>query len=223
VRLGRRIFDNIKRAMRYVVAVHIPIIGVSFLPLFLGYPPILFPAHIAFLEFIIDPACSVVFETVEERASIMRRPPRRLTDPLLNKRVMTVGVLQGLSVFGAVFLLEGWLVQTGRTEEVIRAMIFFSLVLSNVLLIAMNLSWSERVVAVVASSGKALWAVIGGVAGGIVALQWITPLRALFALGVLSAQDWLVLVILVAVLTMWLECLKLVWAGLVRPVKVPFS
>ena len=76
VRLGRRIFDNLKKAIAYIFAIHVPIAGMSLLPVLFGWPLVLLPVHIVFLELIIDPACSVVFEAEGEEADVMRRRPR---------------------------------------------------------------------------------------------------------------------------------------------------
>jgi Ca2+-transporting ATPase len=76
IRLGRRIYENVRNAMRYLLAVHVPIAGMAFLPLPFAWPLLLYPVHIVFLEFIIDPACSVVFEAESREKDTMRRPPR---------------------------------------------------------------------------------------------------------------------------------------------------
>ena len=89
VRLGRRIFDNLRKAMAFLLAVHVPIAGLAVLPVLLGWPLILLPVHIVFLELIIDPACSIVFESEPEDRNVMRRPPRPFGEPLFDRR--TVG------------------------------------------------------------------------------------------------------------------------------------
>ncbi|HEY4968518.1 MAG TPA: HAD-IC family P-type ATPase, partial [Steroidobacteraceae bacterium] len=96
IRLGRRIYDNLRKAIEYIVAVHIPIAGLALLPLLLGLPLMLTPIHIAFLEMIIDPACSMVFEAEGEEANVMRRPPRDPKSPLLLPRRIVWALLQGL-------------------------------------------------------------------------------------------------------------------------------
>src|SRR5579864_971428 len=96
IRLGRRIYDNLQKATGFIVAVHAPIAGLALLPLLLGLPIFLAPAHIAFLEMIIDPVCSVVFEVEREEAGIMRRPPRDPRAPLFTPPRVAEGVLQGL-------------------------------------------------------------------------------------------------------------------------------
>ena len=83
VRLGRRIFDNLRKSMSYILAVHVPIAGMALLPLLLGWPVVLFPLHIAFLELVIDPACSMVFENEPPEPDLMQRPPRDVSTCLL--------------------------------------------------------------------------------------------------------------------------------------------
>jgi P-type Ca2+ transporter type 2C len=102
VRQGRGIFDNLRKALAYIVAVHGPIFGISLLPVFVaGWPLVLLPVQIAFLELIIDPACSIVFESEQIDPEIMQRRPRRLEEPIIDRRLLTISGLQGLSVMVA--------------------------------------------------------------------------------------------------------------------------
>ena len=97
VRLGRRIFDNLKKAIAYTLASHLPIIGSTLIPVTLEWPLIL-PFHVAFLHLIIDPACSIVLEAEREESTLMRQPPRGAKEPLFGKRTFTISILQGLGV-----------------------------------------------------------------------------------------------------------------------------
>jgi Ca2+-transporting ATPase len=140
IRLGRRIYDNLRKAIEYIVAVHIPIAGLALLPLLLGLPLMLTPIHIAFLEMIIDPACSMVFEAAGEEANVMRRPPRNPESPLLLPRRIVWALLQGLI---ALSIIAGVLVSASRMgmpEADLRALVFTSLVLINIGLILVNRS-----------------------------------------------------------------------------------
>ena len=98
VRMGRRIYDNLKKAIAYIFSIHIPIAGMSVIPVLFGWPLILLPLHIVFLELIIDPACSVVFETEGEEANIMTRKPRSMDKKLFNREAAVVAFLQGFVV-----------------------------------------------------------------------------------------------------------------------------
>ncbi len=86
IRLGRRIYDNLRKAMGFIFAVHVPIAGLALLPLLFGLPIVLGPIHIAFLEMVIDPVCSLVFEAETEEDDVMRRPPRSPDQPLFSRR-----------------------------------------------------------------------------------------------------------------------------------------
>ncbi|MFZ2025073.1 MAG: cation-translocating P-type ATPase [Microgenomates group bacterium] len=211
VRLGRRIFDNLKRAMRYLLAVHIPIIVLSVLPVVFGYPLILFPAHIAFLELIIDPACSTVFEGIGEQDHIMRRPPRKLTDPLFNSRIIIVGLIQGISVSVALSALYIYLMSVGKNEIDARTITFVALVISNLLLIVGNVTWSQNTVRILLMPNKLLWWVIGGALTGIVFIIFVAPLKTVFHLGALKNADLVLLLVFVLGVAVWLEIAKLVW------------
>jgi Cation transport ATPase len=106
VRLGRRIYNNLKQSMGYLLAVHVPIAGMSVLPIFFGLPIVLFPAHIAFLELIIDPACSLVFESKKEEENIMEKPPRNIKEPMFTRRTVWLNLAQGFtSLVGLLFCM----------------------------------------------------------------------------------------------------------------------
>ncbi|MCJ7444379.1 MAG: HAD-IC family P-type ATPase [Methanotrichaceae archaeon] len=105
VRQGRRIFDNLKKAMAYILAIHVPIAGLSLIPVLMQWPLVLLPVHIAFLELIIDPACSIVFEAEPEEADVMKRPPRDPKKPIFNRRTVGLSLLQGVAVLVVVLIV----------------------------------------------------------------------------------------------------------------------
>ena len=102
VRLGRRIYDNLRKAMGFIFAVHVPIAGLALLPLLFGLPILFGPMHIAFLEMVIDPVCSLVFEAETEEDDVMRRPPRSPDEPLFSGQLIGWSVLQGAFAFALV-------------------------------------------------------------------------------------------------------------------------
>ncbi len=144
VKMGRRIFDNLKKAMAYIVAVHVPIAGMSLIPVLLKMDLVLMPVHIAFLELIIDPACSVVFEAEPEEDDVMRRPPRSPEEPLFGRRTLLISLLQGLSVLIFVGLVFGFSHWRGQSDAEARALAFTTLVISNLALILTNRSWHRH-------------------------------------------------------------------------------
>lgn len=189
VRLGRRIFDNLKKAISYIFAVHVPIAGMSFLPVLFHMPIVLLPAHIAFLELIIDPACSTVFESVGEEKGIMKRPPRNLKDPLFNKRSFFVSLLQGLSILAVVFTVYSVSLYLQKGELESRTLSFSTLVFANMMLILTNLSWSKNIFEIMKMRNQALLWVMAGTFVALMAVLYVPFLRDLFHFAVLTIDD----------------------------------
>ena len=189
VRLGRRIYDNLRRAMAYALSAHLPVAGLSLLPLLFGWPLVLFPIHIVFVEMIIDPACSIAFEAEPEQPGTMRRPPRDAGAPMFDARLVVIALLQGASVLvAAVLAFRMGLLHTGA-EASGRALAFVALVAGNLGLILVNRSWERSVLATLWSRNVASWAVIAG-AASFAALAVATPfLRGPFRFGPVGADD----------------------------------
>lgn len=191
VRRGRGIYDNLRKAMAYVVAVHVPIVGMALLPLVApDWPLVLLPVQLAFLELIIDPACSVVFESEGIDPSIMEHPPRPVGEPVLGRRVIGVAVAQGLAVLAATVVLYLTAVFRGYDDERVRSMAFATLVLSNLGLIVVNRSWRLPVLRVVRERRNPAmrWILVTAVAL-LALLLWLPPLRDAFRLGPMSLVD----------------------------------
>jgi Ca2+-transporting ATPase len=127
VRLGRRIFANLRRAMTYITAVHVPVAGLALLPILLGLPPLLYPMHLVLLELLIDPLCSIVFETEPSEPDSMRKPPRPRYEPLFGWSQISFAILQGLVLLATVLSFYVLLVSRGEAEGAARAAAFTSL------------------------------------------------------------------------------------------------
>jgi Ca2+-transporting ATPase len=134
VRLGRRIFANLRKALIYVMAVHIPIAGMALLPILFGLPPLLYPMHVVVLELIIDPVCSLVFESEPSDRAAMLRPPRSIKEPLFGRPQMILAAVQGTVLLAAVLGLYIWGLATGQPEGQARAAGFIVLVVGNLAL-----------------------------------------------------------------------------------------
>lgn len=211
IRLGRRIYDNLRKAVEYIVAVHIPIAGLAVLPLLLGLPLILTPIHIAFLEMIIDPACSIVFEAEEEEKDVMQRPPRNPNIPLLLRRRMVWALIQGLFVLAIITALLIGAAHMGTPEGDVRALVFASLVLMNMGLILVNRSFGASLIEAAIRPNRSLWLLLGGVSMLLaIALFW-QPARLMFHfgklhwddLGICAAAGFMSLIVLEAVKSRW--------------------
>ncbi len=198
VRVGRRIYDNLKKAMAFIFSVHIPIAGMSLIPVLLKWPLALLPAHILFLELIIDPACSVVFEMEEPEKDIMQRPPRALGEPLFGRAMLLTGLVQGLGVLAVTLGVYTWLLLQNYGEGEARMIAFVCLVISNLGLIFSNRSRALPILATLGVPNRALWWVSGGAAAFLTVILSVPFLRELFKFAPL--HRWEVAVILLACL-----------------------
>jgi Ca2+-transporting ATPase len=160
VRLGRRIFDNLRKSMSYILAVHVPIAGMALLPVLLGWPALLYPMHIAFLELIIDPACSLAFENEPAETDVMQRPPRDAQAPLFGGATLWLALLQGLGVLGVVLGAYAW-ADHRLPEAEARAFAFTTLVVANLALILSNRSGTEPLWVSLRTPNVTLWGVVG--------------------------------------------------------------
>ncbi|YBW41354.1 ATPase, E1-E2 type (plasmid) [Nitrobacter sp. TKz-YC01] len=216
VRLGRRIYDNLRKAMGFIFAVHVPIAGLALLPLILGMPIIFSPIHIAFLEMIIDPVCTLVFEAETEEEDVMRRPPRPPAEPLFSWPLVFWSVLQGLLVFmlsGAIFVIAS---RSGMPANEVRALTFFSLVLSIGSLILVNRSFSTSLVTAIQRPNPMLAWIITAVAA-ILSLSLLVPvLRSLFSFGPLHWDDLSLTVGAAVTILVVLELTKTFWRDRLR-------
>jgi Ca2+-transporting ATPase len=181
VRLGRRIYDNLRNAMRYLVAVHVPLAGMAFLPLAAGWPLFVFPLHVVFLEFVIDPACSIAFEAERADPRAMERPPRDPHERLFTGPALALGLLLGASVFVAVALAYG----IGIAQELgagrARALGFATLVSGNVALILANRSHVLTAVEALWQPNRALWLIVCGALAALMAVIHVPAIARLFA------------------------------------------
>ncbi|MDO8663199.1 MAG: cation-translocating P-type ATPase [Candidatus Omnitrophota bacterium] len=208
IRMGRRIFDNLKKAIAYIFAVHVPIAGMSFLPVLFHLPIVLLPAHIAFLELIIDPACSTVFESCREEKDIMKRSPRNLREELFNRKALIFSLLQGASILAVVFLVYIFSLYLNKGELESRTLAFATLVFANITLIITNLSWTQGFIKIIKSRNQALWWVVSAALIALMAVLYVSVLRNLFHFAFLTVDDVAVTFISGVVSLLWFEALK---------------
>ena len=194
VKLGRRIYDNLRKAMSFILAVHVPIAGLALLPLLFGLPILLGPVHIAFLEMVIDPVCSLVFEAETAEDDLMRRPPRDPVEPLFSRAMVVWSVLQGVFAFGLVAAIFVVAFKRGMPADEVRALAFFSLVTVIVALILVNRSASASLLQAIRRPNRALAIVLPFVVLMLGATLAIPALRDLFRFGPLHADDLLLTV-----------------------------
>ncbi len=209
IRLGRRIFDNIKKAIAFILAVHVPIAGLSMLPVFFAdWPLLLLPVHIVFLELIIDPSCTLIFEAEDAEADVMRRPPRNPDERLFSTRTIGVAVMQGLSVL-AVCLGVFLLARTGHSADSARALTFATLVVAFIVIILVNRSWTRSAFEMLRVPNAAQkWVVIGACAFLAVVLM-VPVAQRLFYFAPLHPTDLIFSLCAGLVCVLWFEVVKL--------------
>ena len=218
VRYGRRVFANLRKAIVFVVAVHVPIVGLSILPMFFGWPMLLMPVHILFLQLVIDPACSVVFEAEPLEPDAMTQPPRKAQQRLFDRAVMARGLLQGV---GLLLLLAGvyagsraLLAADPQRDGVARALTFIVLVLSNLGLIHVNRVWGATQLRGHAGSNRQFGWIAAGTVAVLALVLSVPSVSRLFSFALPSAM----------LLGGALACalLAMVWFDLVKRLPAPF-
>jgi Ca2+-transporting ATPase len=208
VRLGRRIFVNLRKALIYVTAIHVPIAGLALIPIVMGLPQLLFPMHVVFLELVIDPVCAMVFEAEPGGANAMRRPPRRRDEALFGPVQLGLALLQGAGVLLGVFGVYVWSLAHYPEAEA-RGAAFLALVVGNLVLALADASSTGG--RLFAPHRKIYW-IITAVAGGVLALVLtVAPLAAVFKV---APPHWLLLLIATGV-----ACVSGGWFGVVRSLR----
>jgi Ca2+-transporting ATPase len=211
IKLGRRIYDNIRKAVAYILAVHVPIAGLSIIPVFfIDWPLLLLPVHVVFLELIIDPACSLIFEAEAAEPGVMHRPPRKPTERLFNLKTVSVSLLQGMIVLGMILGVIAFSAALGHPEESGRRVLaFMVLVVANLALILTNRSWSRTILSMFGQPNSALWWVLSGATVGMSLIVSVPFLRTLFHFSALHPMDLILCIAVGAMSILWFEILKL--------------
>ena len=188
VRLGRRIFDNIRKAVVFIIAAHIPIAGMSLLPVMLGWPLVLLPVHIVFFELMMDPTCSIVFEAEAEETNVMRRPPRRTDTRIFDRTILLLGLKQGIALLALMLGVYSLALNTGFNADQARALTFTAMITGDIWLIVINRSWTKSVSAAIRQPNPALWGVLAATTIMLGLALFVPPVSALFHFGHVAWQ-----------------------------------
>jgi P-type Ca2+ transporter type 2C len=210
VKMGRRIFDNLQKAMVYIMAIHIPLVGLSITPMLTSSLPLmLMPVHIAFLELIIDPACSIVFEAEDAQKGSMNRPPRRLKERFFSWRKMKIALMQGTGVFIAIAGLYIFGLWQNYDEKTIRGMTFTALMIANLSLILTNRNLKETILqSLFTEYNPTVKWLMGGVLSFIVLILYVPFISNLFKVHPLSIFDLTFAILIGMVSIAWFEVFK---------------
>jgi P-type Ca2+ transporter type 2C len=208
VKLGRRIFDNLRKAMSYLIAIHIPIAGMSLIPVLFKLPLVLLPIHVAFLHLIIDPACSIVLEAEPAEANVMKRPPRNPKEPLFGKKTLGLALLQGGGILVIILTVFAIAAYRKQSELDVRALTFTTLIIANLGLILSESSTSRLSLKILKSPNPALWWVIGGGVFFMAIVLYVPFLRNLFSFSFLHSIDLAICLGGGLISLFWFELLK---------------
>jgi len=207
IKIGRTIYDNLKKAMSYIISVHIPIIGMSLFPVLMGLPLVLGPVHIVFLEMVIDPACSTVFEAEPPEPDLMKRPPRKLDEQVLDRKTFLFALIQGIVVLCVVLAVFMISLASGHSEGRSRAITFTSLIVANIGLIFVNRSMSRSIFSKTLLN-KPLIFVTAGALFFLSIINFNPWLRQMFKFETIDFHDTVMCVIAAICSTLWFEGIK---------------
>lgn len=210
VKQGRQIYDNLQKAMMYVVAVHIPIAGVVFFPLLIGAPPMIGPIHILFLEMIIDPTCAIAFEAEAPEPNLMNQPPRHPEEKIFNRSNLSIAVLQGVGLLTIVLCLYLGLPTLGYAPELTNTISFATLVLGNLSLVVVSRSKNAHFFAIMKKQNIVQYWIIG-IAISLLVLFTSTPfMRERFQFSEFTSDAVWIVVLATIFGLLWYELIKLI-------------
>jgi Ca2+-transporting ATPase len=209
---GRRIYANIKKAIQYIISIHIPIILTVSLPVILGwiYPNIFTPVHVIFLELVMGPTCSIVYENEPMEKNTMLQKPRKITDTFLNFKELGMSILQGLLITAGVLFVYQYAVYIGQGEATTRAMVFTTMIFANVFLCLVNRSFVYSVFESMQNKNKLFPIVIGITLALLFAILYIPAFAAFFKLDSLSIKDLGFSILIAGISVLWFEIYKAV-------------
>jgi Ca2+-transporting ATPase len=191
VRLGRRIYDNLVKAMGFVLAVHVPIAGLALLPLVFDLPILFGPVHIAFLQMVIDPVSSLVIEAEDEERDVMARLPRAPDEPLFSRRLIAWSLIRGMVGLAVVTAIYFFILLRNVPSDQLRASTFSTLVAVVIAIILVSRSFGPFWCSFSRHPNRVLLAVLSGVVAMLAATLGWSPARVLFRFGPLDAEDLL--------------------------------
>ncbi len=209
---GRRIYTNLKKAIQYIISIHIPIILTVSLPLFLGwlYPSIFTPLHVIFLELIMGPTCSIVYENEPIESHAMSRPPRKMTDTFLSWRELTISIIQGLMITAGVLSAYQWMVINGAGEEKTRAMVFATLVFANIFLSFANRSFHYSLFESLRKKNPLFPMITAVTLILLMVILFVPSVSAFFHVTPLTGKEMAVSILIAFTTILWFELYKVI-------------
>ena len=209
IRMGRKIFDNLQKALAYIFAIHVPIAGLSLIPVFFAeLPLILWPVHIVFLELIIDPACSIIFEAEPEEKNVMSRPPRNINEPFFGIKKIILSCTQGLGILLVCLAVYFTGLKMGYSSSGVRTLTFVTLIVSNIAVILSNRSWTTNIFRILITPNRAVKWVVGGALFFLILIMEVPFLLTLFQFEKITIPELIVCIIAGLSSVTWFEIYK---------------
>ena len=210
IRSGRRIFDNMQKSMSFILAVHVPIAGIALFPILFSLPPVFYPLHIALIELIIDPTCSIAFENEPAEKNVMKRSPRKLNDPILNKKMIFSALLQGLGVLIITLSIYVFSLRI-MTEAEARTFTFSSLVISDLMLIYSNRSRARSIFKLLTIPNKVILLIIVATIAILLSTIYLPFFANILHFSPLTMNHLLLSIIGGIICVIWFEVLKIIF------------
>ncbi len=210
IRSGRRIFDNMQKSMAFILAVHVPIAGIALFPILFSLPPVFYPLHIALIELIIDPTCSITFENEPAEKNLMKRLPRKLQDSILNKKTIFSALLQGIGVLVITLSIYVFSLKI-MTENEARTFTFSSLVISDLMLIYSNRSRTKSILKLLTIPNKVLFIITVTTVAILLSTIYLPFFANILHFSPLTMNHLLLSISGGVICILWFEMLKIVF------------
>jgi Ca2+-transporting ATPase len=212
VALGRKIYFNLKKAIRYIISIHIPLISIVTLPLLLGwkFPNLFSPVHVIFLELLMGPTCSIVYENEPMEKGLMNKPPRKLSSTFFTWSELSTSILQGVAITLSLMLLLYYCISQEYSETFTRTTIFTTLILANILLTLTGRSDRYSIFTTIRYKNRLVPVIITLTISMLALLLWYSPASALFGLTAPDTRQLLISSAVAALSVIWIEAYKMV-------------
>lgn len=211
VALGRKIYDNLKKAIQYIVSIHIPIILIVTLPLLFAwkYTDIFSPVHVIFLELIMGPTCSIIYENEPMEPGTMLRPPRQMTSTFLSLRQLLISIIQGLAITAGCLGIGYYYMHSGEDIDFVRTAIFITLLFSNIFLTLINRSFRYSTFTTIRYKNALVPLIIVITLLLVAAILYVPFIKSLFRMDDISYMNIAICILAAMVSTFWIELVKL--------------
>lgn len=223
VAMGRKIYTNLKKAIQYIISIHIPIIFTVFIPLALGwiYPNIFSPIHIIFLELIMGPTCSIIYENEPMEPNTMSKKPKPLSTTFFNLKELSVSIIQGLFITVGTLSIYQFAVASGNNEAITRTMVFTVLIAANVFLTLINRSFYYSILTTLKYKNNLVLFIVFFTIALVGLILYIKPLSAFFEFETLNSSQLLISISIGFISVIWYEIVKIIKRAKVSIIERP--